>query len=64
MTDHRRFHAEQFILFAGQAKAGKSWLMIKSAIAAQEAGKKVLFITFEMSREGASGYDMTDLLVR
>ena len=52
------FHDEQFILFAGQAKAGKSWLMMKSAIAAQEAGKKVLFITFEMSlKEQLARYD-------
>jgi hypothetical protein len=52
------FHDEQFILFAGQAKAGKSWLMMKSAVAAQEAGKKVLFITFEMSlKEQMARYD-------
>jgi hypothetical protein len=52
------FHDEQFILFAGQAKAGKSWLMMKSAIAAQESGKKVLFITFEMSlKEQLARYD-------
>jgi replicative DNA helicase len=52
------FHPEQFILFAGQAKAGKSWLMMKSAIAAQEQGKKVLFITFEMSlKEQLARYD-------
>ena len=52
------FHDEQFVLFAGQAKAGKSWLMMKAAIAAQEAGKKVLFITFEMSlREQLARYD-------
>ena len=43
------FHDEQLILIAGQAKAGKSWLMMKSALAAQDAGKKVLFVTFEMS---------------
>lgn len=52
------FHDEQFILFAGMAKAGKSWLMMKSAIAAQEAGQKVLFITFEMSlKEQLARYD-------
>ena len=52
------FHDEQFILFVGQMKAGKSWLMMKSALAAQEAGKKVLFITFEMSlNEQLARYD-------
>ena len=52
------YHEEQFILFAGQAKQGKSWLMIKSALAAQEAGYKVLFITFEMSmKEQEARYD-------
>lgn len=52
------FHDEQFVLFAGMAKAGKSWLMMKSAIAAQESGKKVLFITFEMSlKEQLARYD-------
>ena len=56
------FHDEQFILFAGQAKAGKSWLMMKSAIAAQESGKKVLFVTFEMSLNEL-GYARYDALV-
>ena len=45
------FHPEQFILFGGSAKQGKSFLLMKSAIAAQAANKKVLFISFEMSKE-------------
>jgi replicative DNA helicase len=51
------FHPEQFILFAGAAKQGKSWMLMKSAIAAHDYGKKVLFITFEMSlREQKARY--------
>lgn len=52
------WHPEQFILYVGQMKAGKSWIMMKSALAAQDAGKKVLFITFEMSQsEQTARYD-------
>lgn len=52
------FHPEQFILIAAGPKQCKSWMMMKSAIAAQDFGKKVLFITFEMSlREQMARYD-------
>lgn len=43
------FHPEQLILFGGAQKQGKSFMLMKSAIAAQEYGKKVLFLSFEMS---------------
>lgn len=43
------FHDQQFIVIGGSAKQGKSFMLMKSAIAAQEAGFKVLFISFEMS---------------
>jgi replicative DNA helicase len=52
------FHDSQFILFGGAQKQGKSWMMMKAAVAAQEFAKKVLFITFEMSqREQLARYD-------
>lgn len=40
---------QQFILLGGLAKNAKSFILMRSAIAAQDAGKKVLFMTFEMS---------------
>jgi replicative DNA helicase len=40
---------QQFILFGGMAKQSKSFLLLVSAIAAQGSGRKVLFLTFEMS---------------
>lgn len=43
------FHPEQFILIGGTAKQGKSFMLMKSAIAAQDAGLKGLFVSFEMS---------------
>ena len=44
------FHPEQFVLFGGGAKQGKSFCMMKSAIAAHDQGKSVLFVSFEMSQ--------------
>lgn len=40
---------EQLITFIGQAKSGKSTMLMKMAIAAHEYGKSPLFIGFEMS---------------
>ena len=52
------FHPQQFILIGGAAKQGKSFMMMKSAMAAQAAGKKVLFLSFEMSQhEQRARYD-------
>jgi replicative DNA helicase len=43
------YHPQQFVVLGGTAKQGKSFILMKSAIAAQEQGKKVLFLSFEMS---------------
>ncbi len=43
------WHPQNFIVMGGQGKQGKSWILMAMAIAAQEAGRKVLFISFEMS---------------
>jgi replicative DNA helicase len=43
------YHDGQFIVLGGTAKQGKSWLLMAMAIAAQEQGKRVLFVSFEMS---------------
>ena len=43
------YHPEQFILFGGAQKQGKSFMLMLSAIAAQQHGCKVLFLSFEMS---------------
>jgi len=52
------YQSQQFILFGGTAKQGKSFLLMKSAIGAQEAGRKVLFVSFEMSQfEQLARYD-------
>lgn len=52
------FHEQQFVLFGGRPKQGKSFLLLKSAIAAQDAGYKVLFLSFEMSAfEQLARYD-------
>ena len=48
------YRAQQFILFGGDKKAGKSFMLMKSAIAAQAHGYKVLFLSFEMSDEEQS----------
>lgn len=45
------YHPQQFILMGGQPKQGKSFMMMKSAIAAHDAGNKVLFLSFEMSQD-------------
>ncbi|MFN2347138.1 MAG: DnaB-like helicase C-terminal domain-containing protein [Dermatophilaceae bacterium] len=47
----RGFQAQQLITFVGAPKAGKSWLMLKMAMAAHDFGKRPLFIGFEMSNE-------------
>jgi replicative DNA helicase len=52
------FHNSQLIVLGGTAKQGKSWMLIRMAIAAQEVGQKVLFISFEMSvKEQLARYD-------
>jgi replicative DNA helicase len=43
------YHPQQFILFGGAPKQCKSYMLMKSAIAAHDQGKRVLFISFEMS---------------
>lgn len=43
------FHPEQFILFGGAQKQMKSFMLMKSAMAAHAQGKKALFLSFEMS---------------
>lgn len=40
---------EQFLLFGGAPKQCKSYMLMRSAIAAHDAGYRVLFISFEMS---------------
>ncbi len=47
----RGFQSQQLITFVGTPKAGKSTLMLCMAIAAQNYGRKVLFLSFEMSYE-------------
>lgn len=42
---------EQLVTFIGQAKAGKSTLMMTAAINAHEFGSTPLFVSFEMSNE-------------
>lgn len=43
------YHPQQFVLFGGAPKQCKSFMLMKSAIAAHDAGCRVLFISFEMS---------------
>lgn len=45
------FQPKQLVTFVGPPKAGKSTIMLLAAIAAWKAGKRVLFIGFEMSNE-------------
>lgn len=45
------WQAEQFVLLGGSPKQAKSFVLMRWARAAQESGKKVLFLTFEMSRD-------------
>lgn len=45
------FQKQQFVLMGGQPKQGKSFMLMVSAIAAHDAGKKVLFLSFEMSKD-------------
>ena len=48
----------QFVIYIGVQKQGKSFLLLHSGIAAQSAGYKVLFVSFEMSWfEQAARYD-------
>jgi replicative DNA helicase len=52
------YHPEQFILYGGAPKQCKSFMLLYSAMAAQDAGYKVLFVTFEMSqKEQEARYD-------
>ena len=43
------YQPQQFILFGGAQTQGKSFMLMKSAIAAHDYGKKILFLSFEMS---------------
>lgn len=43
------YHPQQFVLFGGAPKQCKSFMLMKSAIAAHDQGYRVLFISFEMS---------------
>jgi Replicative DNA helicase len=40
-----------FVVFGGRAKSGKSTMLLLSAIAAWQSGKKIMFVSFEMSEE-------------
>jgi replicative DNA helicase len=44
------FQDEQFIILGGAQKQGKSFTIMKSAVAAHDQGKRVLFVSFEMSQ--------------
>lgn len=51
------FHPQQFVVLGGIAKQGKTFMLMKSAIAAHDAGCCVLFVSFEMSiKEQAARY--------
>jgi energy-coupling factor transporter ATP-binding protein EcfA2 len=64
------FQEEQFVVLIGPQKAGKSTILLRCARAANLAGRRVLFIGFEMTNreQGArydgmvAGFDYTDLL--
>jgi replicative DNA helicase len=43
------YHEQQFVVIGGEPKQGKSFILLKSAMGAQEMGYKVLFFSFEMS---------------
>lgn len=45
------FQEQNLVTFVGQPKAGKSTLMLVSAINAHNAGRTILFVGFEMSNE-------------
>ena len=47
----RGFQDGQLITFVGAPKAGKSWMMLKMAMAAHDFAKTPLFVGFEMSNE-------------
>lgn len=50
--------AEQFTVLIGPQKAGKSSIMLRMAVAAQDSAKNVLFFGFEMTnREQGARYD-------
>jgi replicative DNA helicase len=52
------FHPQQFIVIGGQPKQGKSFIMLRSSLAAQDAGCKALYISFEQSAmEQLARYD-------
>jgi replicative DNA helicase len=52
------YQDQQFVLFGGQPKQCKSFMLMRSAIGAQDMGKKVLFVSFEMSaKEQKARYD-------
>lgn len=52
------FQPEQFIVLIGPQKSGKSSIMLRSALAANDAGYKVLFIGYEMTnREQGARWD-------
>lgn len=43
------FQPEQFVVFGGDKKQCKSYILMRCAIAAHDAGRSVLFLSFEMS---------------
>lgn len=45
------YQKQQFVVIGGEPKQGKSFLMLRSAVGAQDMGKKALFLSFEMSGE-------------
>ena len=52
------FHEQQFVLFGGAPKQCKSFALMRSVIAAHDQGRKVLFVSFEMSQfEQLARYD-------
>jgi replicative DNA helicase len=52
------FQNEQFIVLGGAAKQGKSFMLMELAIGAQADNRKVLFVSFEMSKkEQLARYD-------
>lgn len=44
------FQDEQFIILGGAQKNGKSFTLMQSAVSAHNQGKRVLFLSFEMSQ--------------
>ena len=43
------YQPEQLIFLVGFPKAGKSWMLLKTALVSRFSGRRLLFVTFEMS---------------